>query len=157
MRRLIDVAKSLEPGTRLRISDFDARDAKGKRFYTPPLTDAQIYAYQEWIVLRAWPSRRADAIKQMLCSVTAPQNAAEVIAAKKAKETAQEKPQTPEDQKNRPEDERNVRETKNPPEDQEPAEGAGNRPQDKSPAEGTKEPSQRRGRGRPRKEAVKDG
>lgn len=51
MQRLIEIAKSLRPGQRLHICGFNEIEPDGKRYYSPPLTEAQIYAYQDHIAV----------------------------------------------------------------------------------------------------------
>lgn len=58
MTRLIDIAKVIKPGWKIRIMEYtDEPPAEGGPSYSRPLTDAQIIAYVHFFQLRSQEDR----------------------------------------------------------------------------------------------------
>lgn len=66
MRRLIDIARELKPGQRIRIGLWEQNIPRNERKSSGTLSDAQIIAYQNWTVLSAVCSEDS---REVFCTI----------------------------------------------------------------------------------------
>ena len=75
MQTLIEVARKLKRGQRIRIAHYEKNLPRNARDYSPTLTDAQIFAYQDqWVVNMFSPDR-----KTLFCTIIDPRDYRELL------------------------------------------------------------------------------